>query len=65
MQCLIQFQQRPFIHRDKADARGIDVRNYCNDDRDENWKNESLKNRATPKSSRLIADEPHAATGHG
>src|SRR5206468_9464601 len=29
MQCLVQFQQRTFIQRDKAGARSIDVRNYC------------------------------------
>src|SRR6266853_771880 len=60
MQRLVQFQQRTFVQRDKAGARSIDVRNYCNDDRDESWKNESLKNRVTPGSSRLITDEPQA-----
>src|SRR4029077_2275491 len=30
-QRLVQFQQRTFIQRDKAGARRIDVRNYCND----------------------------------
>src|SRR5882757_3606312 len=64
MQRFIQFQQRPFVQRDKAAARSIDIRNYCNDDRDENWKNESLKNRVTPGSARGITDEPQAATGH-
>jgi hypothetical protein len=32
--------------------------------RDEKWKNESLKNRVTPGSSRLVTDQPQAATGH-
>src|SRR4029077_14166317 len=41
-QRLVKFQQWPFIQRDKAGARSIDIRNYCDDDRDENWKNESL-----------------------
>jgi hypothetical protein len=27
-QRLVQFQQRPFVQRDKAGARGIDIRNY-------------------------------------
>src|SRR6478735_6865789 len=63
-QRFIQFQQRPLVQRDKAAARSIDIRNYCNDDRDENWKNESLENRATAGCSRLITDQPQAATGH-
>ena len=42
-QRFIQFQERPFIQRDEAGARSIDVRNYCNDDRDENWKNVSFR----------------------
>src|SRR4029077_11114617 len=51
-QRLVQFQQRTFIQRDHAAPRSIDVRNYCDDDRDENWKNESLKDRVTPRRSR-------------
>src|SRR5258705_9777325 len=50
-QRLVQFQQRPFIQRDNAGARSIDIRNYCDDDSDENLKNESLKNRVSPRRS--------------
>src|SRR5205823_10726510 len=63
-QYLIQFQQWTLIQRDQAASRGVDVRNQCNDDRNEKWKNESLKNRVTPGSSRLVTDEPQAATRH-
>ena len=61
-QRLVQFQQRSFIQRDKATPRRIDVRNQRDDDRDENWKNESLKNGVSPGSSRLVTDKPQAAT---
>jgi len=60
----IQFRQWPFIQRDKPAARSIDIDNYCNDDRDETGKNESLKNRVTSGCSRGVSDKPHATTGY-
>jgi hypothetical protein len=49
MQRVIQFQQRPFIQRDKAGARCIDVRNYCNDNGDENWKTNRSRMECRPE----------------
>jgi hypothetical protein len=63
-QRFIQFQQRPFIQRDQAAPRRVDVRNQRDDNGDENWKNESLKNRVSPGRSRLVTDQPQPATGH-
>ena len=63
-QRLVQFQQRTFIQRDQAAPRRIDVRNQRDDDGDEHWKNESLKNGVSPGSSRLVTDQPQAATRH-
>src|SRR3954462_13496046 len=42
--CLVQFQQRAFIQRDKATPRRINVRNQGDNDGHEHWKNKSLKN---------------------
>jgi hypothetical protein len=50
------------IEGDQTTPWRVDVRNQCDDDGDENWKNESLKNRVTPGSSRRVTNEPQAAT---
>lgn len=44
IQRLTQFQQWTFIQRDQATARRIDISNQRDDNGDENWKDESLKN---------------------
>ena len=61
VQRLIHFQQRAFVQRDQTAPRSVDVDNQGDDDRDEKRKNESLKNRVTAGSSRLVADQPQAA----